>query len=245
MLVGPPGVGKTTSARTVTDSLRAPVHWAACTESSRAIPLGAFAPWVRLSPSTSRDPIAALVSAREALIAEPNTARSRETVPDAITTLWKDGYLTRIELDPLTKEQCTELVEKVLGGTLEGLSADVIWESSGGNPLFLRNMVEGALAAGNLTENNEVWQLRGPTAVPSGLVALIDERLDRAGDAVVDALKLLALYEPLDLDTLVELGPCVHGSWRSCVIVRSPRPPSGSGSPGSASTVIRTSSPSC
>jgi len=33
----------------------------------------------------------------------------------------------------------------VLGGTLEGLSADVMWESSGGNPLFLRHMVEGAL----------------------------------------------------------------------------------------------------
>ncbi|MEE4026038.1 LuxR C-terminal-related transcriptional regulator [Gordonia sp. PKS22-38] len=238
VLVGPAGVGKTTSARSVTESLACPVHWAACTESSRAIPLGAFAPWVHLSPNVSRDPIAALVSARESLIAEPDTvigvddahlldqlsatllhqiaiehsarivatARSGEAVPDAVTTLWKDGYLQRIELEPLTKGQCTELVELVLGGTLEGLSADVIWESSGGNPLFLRNMVEGAVAARTLTEINGVWQLRGPTAVPSGLVALIDDRLDRAGADVLEALKLLALYEPLDLDTLVTLA---------------------------------------
>ncbi|MGC4963515.1 LuxR C-terminal-related transcriptional regulator [Gordonia sp. DT101] len=235
VLVGAAGVGKTTLARTVAGALGVPVQWAACTESSHAIPLGAFAPWVQ--PIASRDPIAALVSAREALLAEPGTivgvddahlldqlsatllhqiaiersarivatVRSGEPVPDAVTSLWKDGYLTRIELQPLGKDECTTLVERVLGGTLEGLSADVIWESSGGNPLFLRNMVEGAVDAGTLSETNGVWQLRGPTAVPSGLVALLDDRLDRAGEAVMEALKLLALCEPLDIDTLIEL----------------------------------------
>ncbi|MFW0785846.1 LuxR C-terminal-related transcriptional regulator [Gordonia sp. CPCC 206044] len=236
VLVGTAGVGKTTLARNVTAEFAGPVHWAACTQSSRAIPLGAFAPWVERT--ASRDPIAALTSARQTLLAEPDTVlgvddahlldplsatllhqiaversarvittvRSGEPVPDAITSLWKDGYLTRIELEPFDKDECTALVEMVLGGTLEGLSADVMWESSGGNPLFLRNMVEGAVDAGTLSEVNGVWQLRGPTAVPSGLVALLDDRMDRAGDGVVDALKLLALYEPLDIDTLIGLA---------------------------------------
>ena len=44
VVIGAAGVGKTTLARTVIESLSAPVHWAACTESSRSIPLGAFAP---------------------------------------------------------------------------------------------------------------------------------------------------------------------------------------------------------
>ncbi|AZG44461.1 Transcriptional regulatory protein LiaR [Gordonia insulae] len=91
-------------------------------------------------------------------------------------------------------------------GYLEGLSADVIWDSSGGNPLFLRNLVEGAVAAGTLSEVNGVWQLRGPTAVPSGLVDLVDSRIERAGGDVMDVLRLLALCEPLDLDTLVALS---------------------------------------
>ncbi|MFW0795026.1 LuxR C-terminal-related transcriptional regulator [Gordonia sp. CPCC 205515] len=236
VLVGVAGVGKTTLARTVSADVDGPVHWAACTESSKAIPLGAFAPWVE--QTGSRDPVSALGAARKALVAQPDTVlgvddahlldplsatllhqlaveraarvivtvRSGETVPDAITSLWKDGYLTRIELSPLGKDECTALVEKVLGGTLEGLSADVMWESSSGNPLFLRNMVEGALDAGTLAEVNGVWQLRGPTAVPSGLVALLDDRIDAAGDHVVDALKLLALSEPLDIDTLISLS---------------------------------------
>ncbi len=236
ILFGVAGVGKTTLARTVTASLRSKVNWAACTESSRSIPLGAFAQWVR--PCASRDPVALIGSARESILAEDNTVvgiddahlldelsatllhqiavdgagrivatvRSGAPVPDAITSLWKDGYLQRLELQPFTQQQSIALIESVLGGTLEGLSADVMWESSGGNPLFLRHMVEGALDAGALTEVNGVWQLRGPTVVPSGLAALLANRLDHVGAAVMNALKLLALCEPLDIETLCELG---------------------------------------
>ncbi|WP_019929744.1 LuxR C-terminal-related transcriptional regulator [Nocardia sp. BMG111209] len=235
VLVGAAGVGKTTLARMVTGTLSRPVRWAACTHSSQAIPLGVFAPWI--APSASRDPLALLGSARENILAQPNsvlgvddahlldqlsatllhqlavdrsarivaTVRNGEPVPDAVTSLWKDGYLERVELTALTKQQCVGLVESVLQGALEGLSADVMWESSGGNPLFLRTMVEGALEARTLTEVNGVWQLRGPTAVPSGLAALLDERLVRAGESVLDALQMLALCEPLDLDILTGL----------------------------------------
>ena len=236
IVFGAAGVGKTTLARTVTASLRSKASWAACTESSRGIPLGAFAHWVR--PSASRDPIALIASARESILAQEHTVlgiddahlldqlsatllhhiavdwsghivatvRSGEPVPDAVTALWKDGYLRRFELQPLTKEQSIALVESVLGGTLEGLSADVMWQSSGGNPLFLRHLVEGSLDAGTLTKVNDVWQLRGPSVVPSGLAALLEDRLDQAGNDVVNALKLLALCEPLDIDTLSELA---------------------------------------
>jgi DNA-binding CsgD family transcriptional regulator len=236
VLVGAAGVGKTTLARTVTASLQSDVHWAACTESSRGIPLGAFAQWV--GPTGSRDPIALLTSARESILAQKNTVvgvddahlldhlsatllhqiaadnagrivatvRSGEPVPDAVTSLWKDGYLQRFELHPFTKQQSIAVVESVLGGTVEGLSVEVMWESSGGNPLFLRHMVEGAVDAGTLAEVNGVWQLRGAATVPSGLAALLDNRLDQAGEDVVNALKLLALCEPLDIDALCELS---------------------------------------
>jgi DNA-binding CsgD family transcriptional regulator len=236
VLVGAAGVGKTTLARAVTDSLRTDVQWVASTESSRSIPLGVFAHLV--GPSTSRDATALLASARESLVAQGDsivgvddahlldelsatllhqlaidqsgrilaTVRTGEPVPDAVTSLWKDGYLKRIELSPFTKEQSVQLVESVIGGHLEGLSADLMWESSGGNPLFLRHLVEGSIDAGTLRRVDDVWQLRGPTAVPSGLVELLESRLDQAGDDVLGALKLLALCEPLDIDALTELA---------------------------------------
>jgi DNA-binding NarL/FixJ family response regulator len=67
-------------------------------------------------------------------------------------------------------------------------------------------MVEGAFEAGTLTEVNGVWQLRGPTVVSSGLAVLLEDRLEQAGNDVVNALKLLALCEPLDIDILAELA---------------------------------------
>lgn len=236
VLVGAAGVGKTTLARAVTESLRSQVHWVASTESSRSIPLGVFANLI--GPTTSRDAIALLASARESLVSQGNsvvgvddahlldelsatllhqlavdqtshilaTVRTGEPVPDAVTSLWKDGYLRRIELEPFTKAQSIMLVESVIGGRLEGLSADLMWESSGGNPLFLRHLVEGSIDAGTLRRVDEVWQLRGPTAVPSGLAALLQTRLDQAGAEVLGALKLLALCEPLDIEALTELA---------------------------------------
>ena len=38
------------------------------------------------------------------------------------------------------------------------------------------------------------------------MAALLENRLDQAGNDVVDALKLLALCEPLDIDALCELA---------------------------------------
>jgi len=236
VLVGAAGVGKTTLARAVTGSLRSQVHWVASTESSRSIPLGVFAHLVQPSSSRDPTALLAsaresLVSQENTIVGVDDahlldqlsatllhqiavdnagrilaTVRTGEPVPDAVTSLWKDGYLKRFELHPFSKAQSVALVESVIGGTLEGLSADLMWESSGGNPLFLRHLVEGSIDAGTLTKVHDVWQLRGPTAVPSGLAALLDSRLDQAGEDVVNALKLLALCEPLDIDALTELA---------------------------------------
>ena len=179
MLIGAAGVGKSTLARAVTATLRSDVNWVGCTESSRSIPLGVFAHRIPTTGSRDPVALLAaaresMLAGPDTVIGVDDahlldelsstllhqiaveragqivaTVRSGEPVPDAVTALWKDNYLQRLDLMPFTKQQSIALVESVLGGTLEGLSADVMWDASGGNPLFLRHMVEGAIDAGN------------------------------------------------------------------------------------------------
>src|SRR5271163_1334076 len=235
VIIGDPGVGKTTLARLVTQSLSTRVQWVAGTESARSIPLGVFAHL--LGAAASRDPVALLAAARETIISEGDsvigvddahlldqlsatllhhlaldgsvrivaTVRAGEAVPDAITSLWKDGYLRRLHLMPFPKEQCVGLIEQALGARVEGLSADLMWDASGGNALFVRHLVEGAIEAGTLRQVRGVWQLRGRTAVTSELASLLDARVDRLPDPVLHALRLLTFCEPLDLDTLSKI----------------------------------------
>ena len=235
VIVGDAGVGKTTLARLVTRALPTPVRWVAGTESARSIPLGVFAPLVGAATSpdpttclaTVRE---ALLSGDHSVIGVDDahlldqlsatllhqlavdgsmrivaTVRAGESAPDAITSLWKNGYLQRLYLTPFNREQSVKLIEQALGGRVEGLSADLMWDASGGNALFLRHLVEGALEAGTLRQVRGVWQLRGRMAVTSELASLLDSRVDQLPDPVLHVLQVLACCEPLDLDTLSKI----------------------------------------
>jgi DNA-binding CsgD family transcriptional regulator len=234
ILTGDAGVGKTTLARLVTAELGG-ARWVAGTESARSIPLGVFAHLVGPSASSDPvaylsaarqsllsdgqtiigvddahllDELSATLLHQLAIDRAVHivaTVRSGETVPDAVTSLWKDRHLLRLTLAPFTKEQSVELVESVLGGRLEGLSADLMWDASGGNALFLRHLVDGAIEAGTLRESKGVWQLRGRTAITSELASLLEGRIDRLDDEVLAVLEYLSLCEPASLDVLVEL----------------------------------------
>ncbi|NKY87033.1 LuxR family transcriptional regulator [Nocardia veterana] len=236
ILTGDAGVGKTTLARQATAAVGGNVRWVAGTESARSIPLGVFAHMVGVytahDPVTfmaaARE---ALLADGETIIGVDDahlldqlsatlllqlaidkaarivcTVRSGVQVPDAVTSLWKDGHLLRIDLTPFTEQQSVELVESMLGGQLEGFTANLMWESSGGNALFLRHLVEGALEAGTLRQVNGVWQLRGRAAVTSELAALLEDRVEQLPESVLRVLELLTFCEPIDLDVLAELA---------------------------------------
>jgi DNA-binding CsgD family transcriptional regulator len=228
-------VGKTSLARSVTATLGPDAHWVAGTESGRDIPLGTFAhllpapvpgdPITLLANALDviRDRKYSVIGiddihladhlsatllhqlAVEGTVRIVATARSGEPVPETVTALWKDGYLTRLDVTPLTRPEAIALVEAALGGRLEELSADLIWQASIGNPLYVRHLIEGALDAGTLRQVNGVWQLRGQVSVTTKLTALLDNRLERLGEEEIRALELLAAGQPLTLAVMSEL----------------------------------------
>ena len=84
------------------------------------------------------------------------TIRAGEPIPAATRELWSGGQFDRLDLQPLSKDDLTALVSATLGGPLDTLAAERLWTLTGGNPLYLRNIVEQEVADGRLTSTTGI-----------------------------------------------------------------------------------------
>ncbi|MFF4748674.1 LuxR C-terminal-related transcriptional regulator [Streptomyces sp. NPDC002514] len=138
------------------------------------------------------------------------TARSGAPVPDAVQALLRGDYATRVEVPALDQGDVVRLLERALAGQVETASAYRLWQVSGGNVLWLRQLVEAGLAAGTLAPVARVWRWRGPLGLPTELTDLVSHRMGRLGPDEQRAAELLAFGEPLGAAVLEHLtGPTV------------------------------------
>ncbi|HTU84786.1 MAG TPA: LuxR C-terminal-related transcriptional regulator [Solirubrobacteraceae bacterium] len=133
------------------------------------------------------------------------TVRSDEPCPDAIVSLWKDLESPRLELGYLGQADTERLLEAMLGGPVEQRVRSWICETSGGNPLYVRELVLGALASDALERRDGLWRQRAPLPITSSLSEIVDERLAGVSDGERETLELLALGEPLQIAELAEM----------------------------------------
>jgi DNA-binding CsgD family transcriptional regulator len=134
------------------------------------------------------------------------TIRTGEPTPDAITALWKDGLLRRLELQPLSHNESADLLATVLDGTISVDCADRMWKLSRGNVLFLNHLVEHERESGRLALVNGKWRWTGtPSASPS-LVELVELQIGSVPDDLRDVVDLVAIAEPVDRDLLIALA---------------------------------------
>src|SRR5205814_8555212 len=85
----------------------------------------------------------------------------------------------------------------------EGASVRRLWEAAGGNPLYLREVVLGALDGGSFVLDGGLWRLVGRAPAPPRLVELVTSRLEGLADASRHLLEHLAVADALGL-TLLE-----------------------------------------
>ena len=133
------------------------------------------------------------------------TLRVGEPCPDAVQSLWKDAGVVRLDLQNLGEEETGELVEAVLKAPVEERARRWIYEGSGGNVLYIRELLLGALADGALREKSGFWRLSRRPPPSRSLIELVEARLDGLEPEERSALELLALGEPLRLSEMVDL----------------------------------------
>jgi len=134
------------------------------------------------------------------------TVRAGAAAPDAVTALWKDAGLVRVDLTPLSEDATGELVRHLLGGPVERGTQRWLWETSAGNPLFLRELVRSAVELGGVVQERGHWRRAKVVPPPARLLDLLDERIESLNADERRALALVALAEPAELDLLARLG---------------------------------------
>jgi DNA-binding CsgD family transcriptional regulator len=135
------------------------------------------------------------------------TVRTGEPVPDLLTGLWRDGRVERIDLEDLTRTQLDTLLHLALGGPIEAGAGRQFWEVTQGNPLYVRELVLGALTSGALVERSGVWHLEDLLPATTRLLDLVEQRIGGLPEQARSLIELLALCQPLELSYLEAAAP--------------------------------------
>ena len=135
------------------------------------------------------------------------TVRTGEPVPDLVTSLWRDGRVERVDLHDLGRAHLDTLLHLALGGPIEAGAGRELWEATRGNPLFVRELVLGALESGALVERSGVWHLEDRLPAMSRLADLVEQRIGGLSAEARSIVELLALCEPVELGYLDTVAP--------------------------------------
>jgi DNA-binding CsgD family transcriptional regulator len=130
------------------------------------------------------------------------TVPSGESLPDALVTMWTDDSALLLEVQPLAIQDCEELLSSVLGSRVAHRTAAALHERSGGNALFLRELVIGAVQDDQLQLHDGVWQLLGKPLGTPALHDLIRTRLAHLNAPQTALIERLAVCHPLTIDDL-------------------------------------------
>ena len=141
-----------------------------------------------------------LVSAKSVRLL--GTMRAGETPSDAVTALWKEQVVDRLDLDPLDRTASRTLLESLLGGPVASGTAEMLWQSSNGNPFYLTELARFGAEHGLLEAKAGVWWWTGGAEMPPRLGELLQRRIDALTEAGQEAVDVLALGEPLPYETL-------------------------------------------
>jgi DNA-binding CsgD family transcriptional regulator/tetratricopeptide (TPR) repeat protein len=140
------------------------------------------------------------------VIAAMLTARSGMPLPAPLTGLWTEGSVEHIELQNLSQKETSELLAAALGGSVEDTSAKRIWHLTGGNPLYLREVLLASAETGVLKEVGTEWRWRGEWAAGARLKEIVSARLGRLRPDELIAMEALALARSLPLEMVTSLS---------------------------------------
>lgn len=135
------------------------------------------------------------------------TVPTGAVAPDPLHALYRDGLATRLELGDLDRAQCNHIVATTLGGHVDGVTLERLWDLSLGNPRFLCELIDGARDEGALRRSGPVWRWEPPRHPPARLIELLTARVGGLEPVEQDLMRTLAFGQPLGCEVVTAMFP--------------------------------------
>lgn len=149
---------------------------------------------------TTAGVVASLATSEEILLVA--SARSGEALPAPLVEVFLGERSLVVDLPEMSDDDIASLLQRVLGAPVDGAVVVSLRERSDGNPLFIRELVRGALDEDALHEVNGVWRLHGELPRSTRLREVVESRLEIIGPEERRAMELLAACDSVDIDEL-------------------------------------------
>ncbi|MDX6276411.1 MAG: hypothetical protein QOJ72_539, partial [Nocardioidaceae bacterium] len=127
------------------------------------------------------------------------TTRAGTAPVPALVALWRDDLISRVDLAALTIHEVETLLSETLGAAVDTALVREVYHSTGGNPMFVRELVRAGLADRSLVQLHETWVRDGKSGPDSRMVDLVAAELGHLTLEERAAVELIALAEPLSL----------------------------------------------
>ena len=135
-------------------------------------------------------------AASSGLVAVLLAGRSTEPNPTAIESLWKDGLVSRLDLEPMDRTTSDQLAKALLG-EVAPQALDWLWTTGRGHPLFIRELTRALAHSGvDYSSSTGVETPRYPD-VPERLSELISTQLAQLEDNELRGLAAVELSQPV------------------------------------------------
>ncbi|MFE5580732.1 LuxR C-terminal-related transcriptional regulator [Kitasatospora sp. NPDC056531] len=127
--------------------------------------------------------------------------------PAGIDKLWVTRLVERIELGPFDRTAVARALHCRLGGHVDTATLERLWATTGGNPLILGELVEGALTDGSLRQVNGIWRWQGLAERPAErLAAVVHLGLRGLAPDEQELVNMLAVAQPLEAEITNHCG---------------------------------------
>ncbi|MGW8955908.1 LuxR C-terminal-related transcriptional regulator [Streptomyces sp. NPDC055709] len=131
------------------------------------------------------------------------TLPSGKAQAEALEGLERGDRGARIDLQAWSLAEVETVLHAGLGGPVEKGTTNYLHGTSGGNPLYLRELVRGALDSAVLTGEGGVWRLVGPVKGTARLAEIIHARIRavcRAGRAAMERIAVCGAIGADEID---------------------------------------------